>query len=344
MDWRAVEFGSLWQHFESFITHDFEGAFMGRAASFRIGIIKARFCKVLLAQFWDDAIRKKVLSFPSQWDIVSLTKLISYLGLRHEDDSEFWNSYFNKGHIEEEFTDKAVKMVDIITSDGPLSMFCRLGYLASSTISSYHSDLGRKDIEKVFELQDKLMVDQRPPLNGASNLVWEDLDRLREMVDGLCGATSGGTGCIGKVDEEGELLQCLLRRIDNVRNLRVTRSGGPSHSGHAEERPSAVSQRVEVNRGQSSSMPTSETTGGEHRFEGATYLLIPRASINLQPESDSYPLSSSQSIVQSTLHAGTIDTSSILRPREPIGSGSLDARQNPQSVTSEPGRTAASPL
>jgi hypothetical protein len=222
VDWRAPEFGSLWQHFESFITHDFQGAFMGRAASFRIGIVKARFCKILLAQFWDDAIRKKVLPFPSQWDVASLEKLICYLGLRHEDDPEFWNSYFNGGHIGEEFTDKAVKMVDMITNDGPLSMFCRLGYLASSTISSHHSGLESKDIEKVFELQDKLMVDQRPPLNGASDTVWEDLDRLREKVDDLCGVSSGGNGNIGNAGEEGESLQPLLRRIDYLRNLRVT--------------------------------------------------------------------------------------------------------------------------
>jgi hypothetical protein len=64
VDWRAPEFGSLWQHFESFITHGFEGAFMGRAASFRIGIIKARFCKVLLAQFWDDDHPQKRLILP----------------------------------------------------------------------------------------------------------------------------------------------------------------------------------------------------------------------------------------------------------------------------------------
>ena len=33
VDRRAPEFGSLWQHFESFITHGFQGAFMSRAAS-----------------------------------------------------------------------------------------------------------------------------------------------------------------------------------------------------------------------------------------------------------------------------------------------------------------------
>jgi hypothetical protein len=347
VDWRAPEFGSLWQHFESVITHGFQGAFMGPATSFRTGIIKARFCKVLLAQFRDDMDRKSVLSFRSQWDVVFLAKLIYYLGLRDEDDPEFWNSYLNGGHIGAVFTDKALKMVKTITSDGPLLIFCQLGNLALSTVPSHHSGPERKDIEKVFELQDKLMVDQRLPLNGASDTVWEDLDRLRKQVNDLCGATSGGTrdtGNVGNADEEGELLQPLLRRIDDVRNLRVTRSESPSHSGHAEERPNAVSQRVEVNRGQSRSTPTTEASEGEHGFESATYLLIPRASINLQSESDCHTVSSSQSIVQSTLHVGTIDTSPIFRPREPIGSGSPAARQNPQSVTSGPRGTAPSPL
>jgi len=63
VDWRAPEFGSLWQHFESFITNGFQGAFLGRATSFRISVIKAQFCKILLARFWDDIICKNVLSF-----------------------------------------------------------------------------------------------------------------------------------------------------------------------------------------------------------------------------------------------------------------------------------------
>ena len=43
VDWRAPEFGSLSQHFGTSITHYFQGAFMGRATSFRVGLIKARF-------------------------------------------------------------------------------------------------------------------------------------------------------------------------------------------------------------------------------------------------------------------------------------------------------------
>jgi hypothetical protein len=220
---------------------------MGRATSFRVGIIKAGFCKVLLAQFWDDIIRKNVLSFQSQWDVASLAKLIYYLDLRDEDDPEFWNSYVNGGHIGAVFTAKALKMVNIIASDGSLLIFCQLGHLATSTILSHHSGLKRKDIEKIFNLQDKLMVDPRLPLNGASDTVWNDLDRLQKQVEDLCGATSGETGNAGN---EVELLQPLLQRIDNVRNL-----------------------RVEVKRGSSSSTPTTETIKGEQGFEGATYFI-----------------------------------------------------------------------
>jgi hypothetical protein len=338
VDWLAPEFGSLWQHFESFITHSSQGAFMGRAVSFRIGIIRARFCKVLLAQVLDDIMRRNVLSFRSQWDVASLAKLIYYLGLRDEDDPEFWNSYFNGGHIGAELTVKALKIVNIIADDGPLSIFCQLGHLATSTIPSHDSGLEHNDIEKVLKLQDKLMADPRLPLNGASDTVWNDLDRLQKQLEDLCGATSGGTvdtGNAGDKDnagEEVELLQPLLQKIDNVRNLRVTRSEGPSHSRNAEERPSAVPQRVEVNQGSSSSTRITETIEGEPGFERATYLLIPRASINLQP--DSPPHSSSQSTVQSTIHVGTTYTSPIFRSREPIASASPATGQNPQYVTS----------
>ena len=247
VDWRAPEFGSLWQHFELFITHGFQGAFMGRAASFRIGIIKARFCKVLLSQFC-----KTVLSFRSQWDVASLAKLIGYLGLRDEDDPEFWNSCFKGGHIGAEFRAKALKMANKIASDGPLLIFCQLGHLATSTIPSCHSGLERKDIEKVLELQDKLVDNKRLPLNGASDSVWEDLDQLREQAIDLYGAFSDFTGDTGdpaagdesnsKAGEEGELLKSILWKIDDVRSLRVIRSEGPSHSGHVEERSRPISQ------------------------------------------------------------------------------------------------------
>lgn len=115
-------------------------------------------------------------------------------------------------------------MVHRIVSDGPLLIFCQLGYLATSTIPHHRSGLERKDIKRVFNLQHELILDQLLPLNGASDTVWEDLRQLRKQVEGLCGAIFGGTGNTGNVGdagEEGGLLQTLLRRIDYVRNLRV---------------------------------------------------------------------------------------------------------------------------
>ena len=270
VDWRAPEFVSLWRHFKPFITHGFQGEFMGRAACFLIGIIKSRFCKILLAQFWDDIILKNALSFRSQCDIASLSNLIDYLGLRDEDDPGFWSSRLNGDHhdIGSEFTTKAVKMANIIARDGALLIFCQLGHLAISTIRSHPSGLECKNIEKIFELQDKLMVHQRPPLVGASDTVWEELDRLREQVEDFRGSTSRGTGDTG---EEGK----LLSRIDDVRGLRVTLSEGPSHSRHAEERSRSVAQGVEIIGASSSNLVhrTTKTSEGEHGFECATYLL-----------------------------------------------------------------------
>ena len=43
-DWRAPELRLLLQHFDLFITRCFQGAFMGRAISFRVDIIKAQTC------------------------------------------------------------------------------------------------------------------------------------------------------------------------------------------------------------------------------------------------------------------------------------------------------------
>ncbi|KAI0286172.1 hypothetical protein BC826DRAFT_1050040 [Russula brevipes] len=75
VDWRAPEFGSLTQHFELFITHCFQSTFMLRTTSFRLGMIKARFCKALLSQFRHDVDREAGLVFRSQWDVASLARL-----------------------------------------------------------------------------------------------------------------------------------------------------------------------------------------------------------------------------------------------------------------------------
>jgi hypothetical protein len=68
-------------------------------------------------------------------------------------------------------------------------------------------------------------------------------------------------------------------------------------------------------------------------------LLIPRASIDFQPESDT--ISSSQGTVQSTSHVEAID-SSPFKHKGPTHSQAVSpaAGQNPQSVTHGPLRNA----
>ena len=80
VDWRAPEFGSLSQHFGSFVTSFPRRIFMSRASIFRVGIIMARFCKALLAQFKDDIDREGVY-LRSQWDFAYLASSIGTLGL-----------------------------------------------------------------------------------------------------------------------------------------------------------------------------------------------------------------------------------------------------------------------
>ena len=233
VDWRAPEFGSLTQHFESFITHCLQAAFfMGRATSFRVGIIKARFCKALLAQFKDDIGREGTISFQSQWDVASLARIICTLGLRDEQNAEFWNSYINGGHIGPEFTAKAFEMINVTARDGPLLIFFQLGHLAATAVPLGQSGLELKDIEKIWELQRKVIEDKRLPINRASHTVWEALGQRREQVNDLCYKNTGG---------DRKILHRLLRIIDDVLDLRFSHSEGFRQGELAEARDSTYS-------------------------------------------------------------------------------------------------------
>ncbi len=272
VDWRAPEFGTLAQHFESFISHCFQGAFMGRATSFRVGIIRARFCKALLAQFKNDLDREGIVSFRSQWDVASLARLICTIGLRDENDPEFWNSYLDGGHIGAEFTDKAHEMTHMSKRDGPLLIFCQLGHLATSAVPLAQSGVEPKDIGKVWEIQGKLIDNKCLPLDCASDTVWEALGQLQEHVYGLCGKNT---------DQDKEILERLLQAIKNVYHRRSTSSEGPSQSKPVKEQdpnasvvenstsslwvsrgPRSASRSTAVPGGPSSSTQTSEGEGG----------------------------------------------------------------------------------
>jgi len=297
VDWRAPEFGSLSNHFESLITHCFQGAFMGRATSFRVGVIKARFCKALLSQFWNDTDREGTVSFRSQWDVASLARLICILGFRDKEDADFWDSYVNGGHIGANFTGKALEMIDIVARDGPLLIFCQLGHLAVTALPLNQSGVKQKDMEKVLKLQMKVIENKRLPLKRASDIVWDALGQLRELVSELCPKNTG---------KDRKLLQRLLRMIDKVFHLRPSGSMDSGQIPPAEKRRSFGSDSTAVSGGPSSDMQTSE---GEDGFGRACSLLIPHATTDLKPDSGSDSLSSIHSTVQVTPGAGIMHQS-----------------------------------
>jgi len=209
IDWRAPEFGSLARHFESFITHCFQDAFMGRATSFHVGMIRARCSKALLTQFCGDNDRDGTIFFRSQWDVASLARL--FCGLSIEDgknsDVKFWKSYVNGGHIGPEFTAKARETIHRTARDGPLLIFYKLGYLATTAVPLDGSGLGPKDLEKVWELLRNMIENERPALDRASVQVREKLGTLRGEVSHLCDKLS---------NEDRVRLQPLLTMIDVV--------------------------------------------------------------------------------------------------------------------------------
>ena len=289
VDWRASEFMSLLQHFESFIAHCFQGAFIEKLTSFRVGIIKAQSCKALLAQLWNDHEREGIVSFRSQWDVASFARVIHSLSLRDKDDAEFWSSYVNGGHVGEDFKAKAQEMIKITACDGPILIFCQLGHLAAAAVPLSQSGLESEDIEKVWEPQKKVIEKRRLPLKHASDTVWEALIQLREEVNDHCGKSTG---------KDRDILRRLLLMIDDVHNLRFPGEEGTSQSEHTEEQglktlftanqtlpsgdSSGISHRLALGSTPGpAKLPASE---GGNDFERGSSLLIPRISIDLQPD------------------------------------------------------------
>ena len=226
MNWRAPDLGSLLQHLELFMTYYFRGALLGRVISFRAGIIKARFCKALLAQLKDEIDREGAVCLQSRWDLASLVNLIFSLGLRDKEDAKFWNSYIKGGRNGVDFTTKLLELIDITTRNGPLVIFCQLVHLVVIAVALDQCRLTLKDIEEVWELQRKLIEDQRLPLYLASDTVWEELGWLREQINDLC---------CRNVGKDREILQPLLGTIDNIYYLHVSGSKDDMERESAEE-------------------------------------------------------------------------------------------------------------
>jgi len=212
VDWRAPEFGSLSQHFELFVTTCFEGTFVGRATGMRVGLIKLRFCDALLTQFRKEVDQEGAVSLRSQWDVASLARVFYTLevGGDSEEDVAFWKSFTDGGDIEADFIKKARETLDAAIRDGPLLNFCKLGHLAVTAAPFAGSGLERTDIEKVQELQKKMLADRHSPLNRASDRVWSKLDRLEDEV---CDARAKSSG------EERDMLEELLVLIEGAKDL-----------------------------------------------------------------------------------------------------------------------------
>jgi hypothetical protein len=292
VDWRAPEFGSLLNHFESFITHCFQGAFMGRATSFRVGIIRARFCRALLVQFKDDIDRERTVSFRSQWDVASLARLICNLGFLDKENADFWGSYVYGGHIGANFTVKALEMIDMAARDGPLLIFCQLGHLAITAVPLNQSGLKSEDIEKVLKLQTTAIENKHLPMKRASDIVWEALGQLREL---------GNERCVKNTGKDRKLLERLLKMIDRVSHLRSSGTMDPGQGEPAEKRLSFGSDSTAVSGGQSSE--------SENGFGCARSLSTPRATTDLWPDSGSDSLPSFHSTVQVTPGMGLVHRS-----------------------------------
>ena len=217
---------------------------------------------------------------------LSLLLQISTFGLRDK-EVKIWNSYVNAA--------EATEMVNITARDGPLLIFCQLVHLVAISVplDQYHLEL--KDIETLWELQRKLIEDQRLPLYFASCTVWEELDRLRGQVKDLCGKNIG---------KEEEVLQRQLWIIDDVSNLRASGSKDTSECESADglnvkalaATNSTSSSRVSRGLSKQFSFASESTTAvggsssgsqtgeGEYGFTSTSSILIPRSYIDFQPE------------------------------------------------------------
>jgi hypothetical protein len=212
VDWRAPEFGSLAQHFELFVATCFEGTFVGRATGFRVGLIKLRFCDALLTKFRKEVDQEGGVSLRSQWDVASLARVFYTLEVGDENDVAFWKSFTSGGPIEADFIKKSREMLDAAIRDGPLLNFCKLGHLTVTAIPFAGSGLERADIEKVQELQRRILplTDEHPPSNPASERAWRKLSRLEHEV---CDAITKSSG------EEKDVLERMLMMIKKTKDL-----------------------------------------------------------------------------------------------------------------------------
>ncbi|KAH9074997.1 hypothetical protein EDB83DRAFT_1887629 [Lactarius deliciosus] len=245
VDWRSPDLGSLAHYFELFVTDCFQGMFVDRAIGFRVGLIKARFCKAVLTQFLDEFNREGTVVFRSQWDVASLARVLYSLGVGTDEDVEFWKSFVDGGPIGADFIGRTHAMLGTAARDGPLLNFCKLGRLGVMAVPLKGSGLEDTDyFKKLLELLQKMTDDTRLPLAVASPLVWEDLGRLREEVSDICA---------GSINKDKASMKDLLTKIDAVYELRPISTQEHNPSDHVQSQApetSAILQSNPLLRGQ----------------------------------------------------------------------------------------------
>jgi hypothetical protein len=236
VDWRVPEFGPLAHHFELFVTSCFQGTFVSRATGFRVGLIKARFCKAVLAQFMHQANIEGSLVFRSQWDVAALARIFYTLGVGSEEDLEFWKQFVDGGQIGAEFMAKAHESLDMAVRDGSLLNFVKLGHLATTAVPSEGSGLEDAEFQKLVDLLQKMMDDSELPLQLASVKVWEGLSQLRDQVLEISAKS---------IDDDKAKLQPLQEKIDIVHNQGPFASRGPSQCNQTQTQASGSSTVVQ---------------------------------------------------------------------------------------------------
>ena len=161
----------------------FQGMFIESAIAFRVSLIKARFCKAVLAQFVREFRHEDTVIFRSHWDVACLARVFYSLGVGDDADIKFWKLFVDGGLVGTALMAKTYTMLHKAERDGPLLNFCRLGRLGMMAVPFKGSGIKDTDFKKLLDLMQKMteVSDSRIPLAHASP-IREHLRQLRDEV------------------------------------------------------------------------------------------------------------------------------------------------------------------
>ena len=236
VDWRASNFGELTQYFYLVVVDYSRNMSVESATGFRIGLIKARLCRVILAQSLEQFKSEGIVAFQAQEDVASLARVFYSLGIVDDTDMEFWKSFVDGGLVGPALAAKTRTMLLKAERDGPLLNFCKLGRLGMMAVGFKGSGLKDTDFEELLGLMEKMTEDSRLPLTHASTSVWDELRRLRDEVFDVCRSSCN------------EGIQALLATIDEV-NRRYQERRPSDHVLAQASGTSAVVQQNPPSRG-----------------------------------------------------------------------------------------------